>query len=432
MGGIELYIQHLAIGLQEKGHQVKVIVPAFTEDEKKNYCYKGVEVIRYIAKHPVNRFQFAGIEANESLKNFDTLIQNEKPDIIHFSQLTNSSGISLQHIEIAKRSGAKIIYTNHLSEFICQRGDLVHMGSTTCDGIVDIQKCTKCILDKRGIKKAMANTAALIDSILIKGFGEKNYKRQLKPFVFPGFFTRWHIQKVKSVINTVDAFVSIANWSNDLLQKNGWKRANCTTITTGLLSTSIMKPAALADYNGQRPLKVVFMGRIFPVKGVDILIKAAKKIPAHLIEINIYGPKDNGGYSEYFNECTSMAKLCENIFFHEPVENDAVVKIMAGHDVLCIPSRGNEMAPLVIQEAMAAGIPVLGADLPAIKEWVTDMHNGFIFSTNDPVALRTKLMLIINNPSSLQSVKKQVQKPGSFSNVVEQYESLYNSVLEKA
>ena len=47
-------------------------------------------------------------------------LAKEKPDIVHFSQLTNSSGVSLDHILAAKQSSAKIVYTNHLAKRIDQ------------------------------------------------------------------------------------------------------------------------------------------------------------------------------------------------------------------------------------------------------------------------------------------------------------------------
>lgn len=429
MGGIELYIHHLALGLKQKGHEVKIVVPAFATDEKSNYYFEGIEVIRYTAKYPVSRLEFTGIQPNESLQYFKELIQIEKPDIIHFSQLTNSSGVSLQHIKAAKQSGAKVIYTNHLSEFICQRGDLKYMGNLSCDGIVTIEKCTTCLLHKRGINKNFTKAATLIDKVLIKIVGENKFEWQLKPIVFPGFFTRWHIQKIKSVIDQVDAFVSISKWSNDLLKKNGWQKQNCTTITTGLLNAPAEKTSAIKIYDGNRPLKIIFIGRLFRVKGADILIKAIKGIPTHQVEVNFYGPKDNPEYSEYFNHCQHLSEGQKNIIFHEPVPNEQVVQLMVKHDILCVPSRGNEMAPLVIQEAMAAGIPVIGSDLPAIKEWVKDEQNGFIFSVEDAKDLKNKLLRIINEPALLTSFKNRLPAYESFETVINNYEDLYQSLL---
>ena len=65
VGGIELYIHHLALGLQQNGHEIKVVVPSYSEDDSDNYSYQGIEVIRYKAYHPKGRLEFAGIEANE-------------------------------------------------------------------------------------------------------------------------------------------------------------------------------------------------------------------------------------------------------------------------------------------------------------------------------------------------------------------------------
>ncbi len=80
----------------------------------------------------------AGIEPNESIDNFKELLARGKAGHCTFSQLTNSSGISLIIFYAARQSGAKVVYTNHLAEFLCQRGDLKYMGITDCDGNITV------------------------------------------------------------------------------------------------------------------------------------------------------------------------------------------------------------------------------------------------------------------------------------------------------
>lgn len=425
VGGIEYYIQNLAKGLLLKGHDVKIAVPEFDDGPKGDYEYDGLQIIRYKGFTSVGKLQMSGLQANESLHHFKALLRREKPDIVHFSQITNSSGISLQHIAAPKEFGAKVVYTNHMAEFICQRGDFMYMGKTSCDGIVTVKKCTTCLLHTRGLNKAAANITSCIDNSIAKLVGQQNYLRQVTLVTLPGFSTRWHIHKVKSVISTADTFISIAEWCTGLLKQNNWYSKNCVTVKTGLLNSTSVKLKTLAEYDGYRPFKIICVARIFPVKGIDLLIKAVKGIDKTAIELNIYCPAVAVNESGYYNLCRDLAKENPNIFFHPEAKNSEVVALMSQNDILCIPSKGNEMAPLVIQEAMAAGIPVIGADLPAVKEWITDGYNGLIFPVNNGEALTRKLQTVINNPHLLYLFKTNLQAPRAFAQVVNEYNNLY-------
>ena len=424
VGGIELYIHHLALGLQQNGHEIKVVVPSYSEDDSDNYSYQGIEVIRYKAYHPKGRLEFAGIEANESLENFKKIIEEQKPDVIHFSQLTSSSGISLLHIKAAKASRAAVVYTNHLSEFICQRGDLRYMGSEPCDGIVTVSKCTACMLQQKKISKTIVQSIIVIDKFAAALAGEKNFRFQLNPFVFPGFFTRWHIEKIKTLINTVDVFVSISKWSNTLIQKNGWANEKCIFIPTGLLNTKVITNAPLNLYDGRRPLKVIFLGRLVPVKGAAVVIDAVKQLGNNIL-LDLYGPADLESHKDYYENCLHAAQGFDNIKLFPAVENEKVVELLGRYDLLCIPSKGNEMAPLIIQESLKAKVPVIGSDLPAIREWVSDEVNGLIFQTGDAVSLQKKLQQVIDHPELISKFKTKLTSPNDFSDVIKKYEELY-------
>lgn len=433
VGGIELYIHHLAKGLLAKGYDVKIVVPAYENYDinMNDYEYDGVQVIRYKGYGAEgNKLQTIGIAPNEGLQNFKSLLANEKPDVVHFSQITNSSGVSLSHILAAKHSGAKVVYTNHLTEFICRRGDLKYKGMQDCTGSITADKCTTCMLHKKGISKVGISTLVLADKLATAMVGNENYKALSRWVTFPGFASRWHIHKITSIVKMSDAFVSIAGWNSERMQQNNWFKPNCVTIKTGLFNNTA-SPVCDMEYDGRQPLKIIYLGRIVPVKGLEVLVKAVTKIKKEAIELHIYGPKGHGHYVTYIDDCGRLANGFENVFFHPPVANTEVVNLLSQHHLLCLPSTVVEMAPLVIQEAMAAKVPVLGSAQPAIQEWITDGFNGFTFATGDAQALTEKLNEIISTPSLLQKAKNNIQPPVSFSSVIDKYDALYQSLFMK-
>ena len=55
-----------------------------------------------------------------------------------------------------------------------------------------------------------------------------------------------------------------------------------------------------------------------------------------------------------------------------------VVERLSVYDVVAVPSQGLETGPLVVLEAFAAGVPVLGSAIGGIADKVNDGVDGFL------------------------------------------------------
>ena len=69
-----------------------------------------------------------------------------------------------------------------------------------------------------------------------------------------------------------------------------------------------------------------------------------------------------------------------------PVDSRSVTQAMRGCDLVAIPSQLLETGPLVVYEAFAAGVPVIGSRLGGIAELVTDGIDGLLVEADDPDA----------------------------------------------
>ncbi|HMS16518.1 MAG TPA: glycosyltransferase, partial [Planctomycetota bacterium] len=69
--------------------------------------------------------------------------------------------------------------------------------------------------------------------------------------------------------------------------------------------------------------------------------------------------------------------------FHDRYPPGEGGRILNGPDVLGVPSRWDENAPLTIQEAFMAGIPVVASRLGGMAEFVTDGVTGLLFETGN-------------------------------------------------
>ena len=119
-----------------------------------------------------------------------------------------------------------------------------------------------------------------------------------------------------------------------------------------------------------------------------------------------------------------------NVFWKGKLIQEEVVSTLNRHDMLCLCSTFSEMSPLVIQEAFAAGIPVLASNVCGNAEQIQHNHNGLLFQFNNVADLRSKLLQCIEEPSLLENLSKNIKPPRSFDEVGEDYFTLYKSLLD--
>jgi glycosyltransferase involved in cell wall biosynthesis len=117
-------------------------------------------------------------------------------------------------------------------------------------------------------------------------------------------------------------------------------------------------------------------------KGIDILLEAGSLMRAP-VRIEVYG---TGSLRDELER--QARELGVDAHFHGFVSD--MREPLAGLDVLVQPSRADNL-PLAIFEAMAAGLPVVGARVGGIPELVVDGETGLVVMPENPYALATAL-----------------------------------------
>ena len=110
---------------------------------------------------------------------------------------------------------------------------------------------------------------------------------------------------------------------------------------------------------------VLFVGRLIKIKGVEVLIEAAKQINK---KINIVFIGDNG---PLVNVVKEAAAHFENIILVEGIHGHQLIPYYQAADILIVPSQYEEAFGKVIIEALSCGTPVIGADKGAIPDIIT-------------------------------------------------------------
>lgn len=139
------------------------------------------------------------------------------------------------------------------------------------------------------------------------------------------------------------------------------------------------------ERNGS-PANILFVGHVNPVKGVDLLIRAAETWAAagdFDFRLKIVGdgpPRTVGRYVR----AVEAAGLAGRVVF-TGIRRD-VPRLLAEADIYVHPAR-MEGLPTAILEAMAAGVPVVAAAVGGIPDFVVHEKNGLLVPSGDAAAL---------------------------------------------
>ena len=177
--------------------------------------------------------------------------------------------------------------------------------------------------------------------------------------------------------------------------------------------------------------EVLFVGFPFKLKGVDILIKAFKKIASKHPDwkLKILG---------WFPDSTELDRAIDGhpqIYYHPPVRYSEMPKHIGSCAILVLPSRSEAMGRVLV-EAMAAGKPRIGSNIDGIPTVINDGVDGLLCEPGSIEDLANKLDLLMGNAALRKKLgeagqiraKKEFSEDVYINNLI----SFYNDVIEKS
>ena len=118
---------------------------------------------------------------------------------------------------------------------------------------------------------------------------------------------------------------------------------------------------------------VLYVGRLSPEKGVNVLADAARRLPHILFTAIGTGPE----------EAALRAQAPPNLRLMGALSRDEARNAIATAKLLVLPSLGYEGLPMTLLEAFAAGTPVIASHIGSLAETVLDHVNGRTFTPGD-------------------------------------------------
>ncbi|MGY1681169.1 glycosyltransferase family 4 protein [Geodermatophilus sp. SYSU D01176] len=163
-----------------------------------------------------------------------------------------------------------------------------------------------------------------------------------------------------------------------------------------LLPTTPAPPAADGPPPSSGHPAVGLVGRLVPEKGVDVFLRAAALVSAVVPQARFLVVGD-GPLRPDLEHRAAVLGLAGAVTF-TGYRSDAA-RLLAGLDVLAVPSR-SDGSPLVVCEAMAAGIPVVASRVGGLPDLVQDGGTGLLVRPGEAEDLARALVSLLLDPES--------------------------------
>lgn len=179
-------------------------------------------------------------------------------------------------------------------------------------------------------------------------------------------------------------------------------------------------------------LHMVCIGSLIHRKGFDLVIMAMARLKGSVnLRLSIAG---DGPEKSSLLHLATENEVYEQISFCGEISPEEVRSLLSVSDVFVLPSR-SEGRPNALIEAVAAGLPVICADLPGVSGLVINGVNGWIFPSGNHMALADALRTAWANSEKLQEIGGQGQlamQDSGWEHTASQYEVVFNQLVQSS
>jgi colanic acid/amylovoran biosynthesis glycosyltransferase len=218
-------------------------------------------------------------------------------------------------------------------------------------------------------------------------------------------------ERFRTLFATGDRFLAVSFSIKDQLIELGCPEDKIDVLRSGidLSKFSYRKPRKLHS-----PVRLVTIGRLAPTKGQEYALDAVRKLidSGFSVEYRIVG---DGTRLKILAEYVARLGLESVVKFDGAVNSDEVVQILRGADILIAPSivaptGQTEGVPNVIKEAMASGVPAIGANVGGVAELIDHGTTGFLVPQKNPDAIADCVRTIITQQDEMPEILSRARQ----------------------
>jgi glycosyltransferase involved in cell wall biosynthesis len=419
-GGTEVYVRALAQEQKQRGIATMVAAPA---DRDSSYAHEGLPVRRFAVSSSNTLNDLYGEGDRHAARSFARILDEVGPDIVHLHAFT--SAVSLRLLRECRRRGVPVVFSYHTPTVSCQRGTLLRWGAQICDGALDVHRCSRCTLHSLGLDRFSSAVAGSVP----KSFGRLIGRLGVSGGPWTALRMSDLIQQrhgaVRAFLTEVDHCIALCHWVKDLLLHIGLPEDRVTVSRQGLCHQSRTDTGNEKVGDRGSAVRIAFLGRLDPVKGIHILVQALRSVQAANVQLDIFGITQGSRDEEYARELKLAASGDSRVAFHPPIPGGRVVPVLCTYDALAVPSQWLETGPMVVLEAFAAGIPVIGSRLGGIEELVQHGVNGLLVEAASVPAWGEVVCEVSSRPDLLAGLRAGVRPPRTMVTAADEIQAVY-------
>jgi len=144
-----------------------------------------------------------------------------------------------------------------------------------------------------------------------------------------------------------------------------------------------------------RDLQLLYVGRLSPEKGVEILLRALAKVGDRGIHLQIIG---RGPDREALQSLAHDLDIVDKVEFWGHVSEDILWERYNCSDLVVIPSYADAL-PLVSLEAQAFGLPVIASEVGGLPDVIESNVNGILIPAGNVEAMSSAIISMYDNPA---------------------------------
>jgi glycosyltransferase involved in cell wall biosynthesis len=338
---------------------------------------------------PVNHFRHSQPDGRVVYLHFREVLEEFRPTVIHFHHYVH---LGLEFIREARKYSpdVSIIVTLHEFLAICHaQGQMVKTSGMLCRKAAPLD-CHGCF-----------------------------------PEIPPqDFFMRELF--IKSFFNLADRFICPSEFLRQRYISWGLPAEKTVVIENGQPLTPPTEGERPAETGCERRFAVI--GQLSRLKGTLVLLEAARLLPRRVrarVRIEINGSLQYAEASFKAELAKCLRGLEETVRLNGAYLPEHVAGIVRRNGWVIVPSIWWENSPVVIQEAFAAGRPVICSDIGGMAEKVKDGVTGFHFRVNNPADLAARIEECADRPEVWREMCSRLPRPPSVEETVDRLLELY-------
>lgn len=182
------------------------------------------------------------------------------------------------------------------------------------------------------------------------------------------------------------------------------------------------------DWLPDGTLRLLFMGRLHPIKGLDHLLRAVAGLPG-AFRLTLCGAGE-GGYVRSLEALVARLGLEPRVRFAGHVEKEAKLRAFAEADLCVLPSFSENFG-MAVAEALAHGVPVVASDRTPWRE--VEARGCGRCVPNDPESLRCAIEEMRGRDLAAMGARgrRWMQEAFSWEKIARRMAALYGEMLQR-